>query len=83
MSYDYGDSGFDAFLSRSIDSVSQVNLDSTGPVSTSRAFDRGQNTGSIGDILRVGKFLINGVSGRISIYDDNGNEVARIGELDD
>lgn len=82
MSYDYIDAGFDAFLSRSVDSISQVNLDSTGPVSTAQAYDRGQATGSLGDSIKVGKIQLNGVTGRISVFDDNGNEVVRIGELD-
>ncbi len=82
MSYDYTDSGFDSFLSRSIDSVSQVNLDSTGPSSTAKAYDRGQSTGSVGDSFRVGRIYIDGVKGRISAYDENGNEVVRFGELD-
>lgn len=83
MSYDYTDSGFDAFLSRSIDSVSQVNLESTGPTSTAKAYDRGQSSGSIGDKIRVGRIVIDGLTGRISIFDENNNEVSRLGKLDD
>lgn len=82
MSYDYTDAGLDAFLSRSVDSVSQVNLDSSGPVSNSQAYDRTQVSGSLGDTIRVGKIQLDGVAGRISVFDDSNNEVVRIGELD-
>lgn len=81
--YDYTTAGFDGFLSRSIDDLSQINLGSQGPVSTAQAFDRTQVSGAIGDSFQVGRITIDGVSGRISILDENGNEVIRIGELDD
>ncbi len=81
--YDYNVAGFDGFLSRSIDSNYQTNLNAAGPQSTAMAFDRSQPSGSIGGTFRVGKISIDGVKGRISIYDDAGNEVGRIGELDD
>jgi hypothetical protein len=83
MNYDYIEAGFDGFLSRSIDDVSQTNLDSSGPVSTAQAFDRTQVTGQLGDTLQIGKVKIDGVKGRVSITDDSNNEVARFGELDD
>ena len=80
--YSYESSGFDAFLSRSIDDLSQVNLDSQGPQSTAQAYDRSQLSGSLGSIIQIGSIKIDGTKGRISIYDGN-NEVVRIGELDD
>lgn len=80
--YDYSAAGFDSFLSRSIDDLSQTNLDSPGPVSTANAYDRQQSSGSIGDSLGVGNIRIDGVSGRIDIVDDQGNVVARFGNLD-
>jgi hypothetical protein len=83
MSYDYVEAGFDGFLSRSIDDVSQVNLDSGGPRPMTQAYDRMQVSGQLGDSFQVGKIQIDGVRGRLSIVDDNGNEVVRIGELDD
>lgn len=83
MAYDYTNSGFDGFLSRSIDSTPQINLDSQGPVSTSIRYDSAQVSGSLGNTLQVGKVHIDGVSGRISIFDDNDNEVGRIGNIDD
>lgn len=82
MSYDYVDAGFDSFLSRSVDNLSQLNLDSQGPASTQTRYDSSQASGAIGDSIRVGRILIDGTSGRISIYDEIGNEVGRIGELD-
>lgn len=78
----YLDSGFDAFLSRSIDDLSQVNLDSQGPQTTAMRYDSAQVSGSLGNTLQIGKVHIDGVSGRISVFDDNGNETIRIGELD-
>lgn len=80
--YDYTTSGFDKFLSRSVDDIQQMNLDSAAPPSTAQAYDRGQVSGAIGNTIRVGKIQIDGVKGRISIYDGE-NEVVRIGELDD
>lgn len=80
--YDYTTAGFDGFLSRSIDDLVQVNLDSPGPTSTAQAYDRAQVSGAVGNTIRVGSILIDGVKGRISIY-DNDNEVVRIGELND
>lgn len=81
--YSYTDSGLDGFLSRSIDDLSQVNLSSQGPQSMSMAYDRAQVTGSLGNIIQIGKVRVDGVTGRISIVDDSGNETVRIGELDD
>lgn len=80
--YSYLDAGFDPFLSRSIDNLSQVNLDSQGPATTQIAYDRSGVSGSLGNILQIGKIQIDGVKGRISVYDDSGNENIRIGELD-
>lgn len=80
--YDYTAAGFDKFLSRSIDDIQQQNLDSTGPASLAIPFDRTQTSGSLGNIIRVGNISIDGVKGRISIYDGD-NEVVRLGELDD
>lgn len=81
--YDYSDAGLDSFLSRSIDDVSQVNLSAPGPPNNAIAFDRSSVTGPLGDTLRVGKIYIDGVKGRVSFFDDTGNEYMRQGELDD
>ena len=80
--YDYTEAGFDAFLSRSIDNLSQINLDSQGPQTTQVRYDSAQVSGALGDTLRIGSIHLDGVKGRISIYNED-NEVVRIGELDD
>lgn len=79
--YSYADSGLDNFLSRSIDRLSQVNLDAPGPVSTQIRYDAAQVTGQLGDTLRIGSIHLDGAKGRISIFDGD-NEVVRLGELD-
>lgn len=67
--YDYTDSGFDGFLSRSIDNLTQINLDSQGPVSTQMKFDSAQVSGMIGDTLQVGQVRIN--RDNITLSDEN------------
>ncbi len=52
--HDYISAGFDPFLSRSIDNLSQVNLDSQGPVSKQVSYDRMQVNGLLGDTFRAG-----------------------------
>jgi hypothetical protein len=83
--YDYTAAGFDKFFVRgSSNDVSAGSADAgMAPQTTAIPFDRGQQSGSFGNIVRFGNVQIDGVKGRISIYDDNGREVARIGELDD
>lgn len=77
--YSYTDDGFDAFLSRSIDNLSQINLDSQGPQTTAIRYDSAQVTGSLGDTLRLGKIKLNGASGNITMNDGN-NDFLLIGE---
>lgn len=79
---DYTDSGFDGFLSRSIDNLSQVTLDSQGPVSTSQRFDSTQVSGMLGDTLQIGSILLDGAAGKITITDNSDNVVVILGELD-
>lgn len=81
MSYDYTDSGFDSFLSRSVDDVPQVNLDSQGPQTTQIRYDSAQVSGALGNTLKIGSIHLDGIKGRISIYDGE-DEVVRVGELD-
>lgn len=69
-SFDYNSSGFDNFLSRSIDDLQQANLDAAGPRSNQLSFDRAQINGSLGDAVRVGEILINGRDGDIELFDD-------------
>ncbi len=81
--YDYITSGFDSFLCRSVDETPQQTLNSQGPVSTQIRYDAAQVSGALGDVLSVGKIKIDGVKGRISVFDNSGNENTRIGELND
>ena len=75
--YDYTAAGFDAFLSRSIDNLSQVNLDSVGPMTTSVRYDSTQVSGMIGDTLQLGAVNIN--KKNITVSDGNNTRVL-IGE---
>lgn len=76
---DYQNAGFDGFLSRSIDSTPQANLDSQGPVSTQIPFDRAQVSGSLGDTLQLGNIRLNGAAGNI-IMNDGTNDFLIMGE---
>lgn len=58
QNYNYEVAGFDGFLSRSIDNLAQVTLDSPGPVSNSLPYDRMQVTGSLGDTLQIGNIRL-------------------------
>lgn len=75
--YDYSSSGLDGFLSRSIDDLSQVNLNSPGPVSTQIAYDRAQVTGLLGDTWRIGSISLDGKTSQVMIKDS-----VQIGETD-
>lgn len=70
--YSYETDGFDGFMSRSIDSLSQVNLDSQGPVSTQLAYDRSQITGSLGDKFTIGRIVLDGIEGSITVISQDG-----------
>ncbi len=87
---DYTSAGFNNFLTRSLDDIA---LASPGTLETSAGavagtsqevnFDHAPTTGALGSSVAVGNIAIDGVAGRISIFDDQGNEVVRIGNLDD
>ena len=84
--YDYTSAGFDKFFVRGGDSFGfGANSADAGapPPSTAIPFDRGQQSGSFGNIVRIGNIQIDGINRRISIYDDNNQEVARFGKLGD
>lgn len=49
----YQDSGFDSFLSRSIDDTPQFNLDSQGPQTTQMRYDSAGLSGVAGDVFRT------------------------------
>lgn len=85
----YEDAGLDAFLSRSIDNLTQVNLSSPGPVSNQIAYDRTQISGQLGDILQIGNIGLDGADGGINLKDgpartmfigkdSQGNQVVKI-----
>jgi hypothetical protein len=76
---DYETSGFDAFLSRSIDDVSQVNLDSQGPQTNAIRYDDRQVDGMLGDTLQIGKIRLNGSQGNIT-GNDGGNDFFLLGD---
>ena len=84
-SYTYRDAGFNRFLRRSISSnPDAVNLKSVARGSTRQLnFDNAQISGSLGDVLRVGRITIDGKEGRQSIFDERQNEVLRLGDLGD
>ena len=75
--YDYTQAGFDNFLSRSVDDLSQTNLDSAGPQTTAMRYDSAQVSGLLGDTLQIGSVRIN----RTNItMDDGSNDRLLIGE---
>lgn len=84
--YDYQAAGFSAFLTRSIDDSPALNLDSlSSSVQQSTRevnYDQSPTTGGLGSVLRIGNIQLDGITGRISVYDSNNNEVLRLGELD-
>lgn len=71
--YDYSSSGLDNFLSRGLDDVAMANLDSQGPVSRQIAYDRTQVTGSLGDKAVIGRIVLDGVEGSITVLSQDGN----------
>lgn len=82
--YDYTVAGFSTFLSRSLDDNGATNLESSAgltPQARNLNYDQASVTGALGDILSIGHIKIDGRTGRISIFDDNNNEVVRLGEL--
>lgn len=74
---DYTDAGFDGFLSRSVDDLSQFNLDSQGPVTTQIPFDRAQVSGMLGDTIQIGNVKINNTNITLG---DGTNQRLLIGE---
>ncbi len=69
--YNYTDAGFDGFLSRSVDNLTQINLDSQGPQSTAIPLDRGQQSGGFGNKFTVGNIVFDGVNSTITMKDEN------------
>jgi len=74
--YDYGASGFDKFFNRSVEDLPQRNLDANAPPSMAIPFDRGQQSGSIGDSFKVGNVQITNTG---IVVDDGNNSRVFIG----
>ena len=82
----YTGAGFNRFFRRSIGSdPSTTSLRTLPSVGGSRQlnFDNQQISGALGDILRLGRINLDGKIGRLSVLDERGNEVLRLGELGD
>lgn len=87
---DYTSSGYNAFLTKSIDVQGQIKPDPTQVTLNSPQqyadnsinYDFSQASGSLGDIIRVGSVNIDGRKGRISFIDEFGNEALILGNLD-
>lgn len=85
---DYQTAGYNNFFRRNLNSNSSESL--LKNIGSSRVyqpqdinFDGRQTTGSLGDVIRVGKAIeLNGPAERISIRDREGNEVTRIGDME-
>lgn len=83
--YSYEQAGFDPFLQRSIGgNYVGVLSDIQSAIGGSNGinYDQTQVSGAIGDKIQVGNIVIDGVAGRISVFDTSGVEVVRIGSLD-
>lgn len=81
----YREVGFNRFFRRSITSnPNAINLRSLGGGNTRQLnFDNAQVSGSLGDVLRIGRILLDGKLGRESIHDERNNETLRLGDLGD
>lgn len=77
--YNYETAGFDSFLTRSIDSVQQINLDSPIPINNTLRFDSTQISGALGDTMRLGRIFLNGAQGNI-ILNDGVNDFLLMGD---
>lgn len=81
----YAASGFNKFFRRSIDSIDASTLNDVASQATAYTndinFDQSQTSGSLGSVVQVGNVNIDGVQGRISVFEGS-DEVVRIGELD-
>ena len=84
--YSYQEAGFNRFFRRTLGSNAQaVSLRSSSSATSSNQlnFDELQVSGSLGDTLKIGLITLNGKLGRQSVYDELGNEVLRLGKLED
>ena len=80
--YSYSDAGFDDFFSRSVDGLSQANLDSQGPQTTAIKYDSAQISGRVSDTIQLGTSIrLSGVDENIVLNDGN-NDRLLIGRQD-
>lgn len=85
-SHDYESAGFNGFFRRTIagnGGATTLRTMSNSTLSKQLNFDNQQISGALGDILRLGGINLDGKLGRISIFDERGNEVMRLGDLGD
>lgn len=79
--------GFNRFFRRTIisdpNATTLSNSQSIVKNNNQMNFDSQQVSGSLGDILRVGKINLDGKEARISLFDERNSEVLRIGKLGD
>lgn len=84
--YNWANAGFDGFMSRAIDTWNMARLDQLpfNPYITPRFLqqDQTQVTGKLGDKQVLGNIIIDGVKGRISVFDSDNNEVVQLGKID-
>lgn len=82
--YSYSDAGFNGFFRRTLSSNPNTNVlgDTRRPSNNQLNFDDLQTSGALGDKLKVGNIVIDGKTGRISVLDEVGTEVIRIGNID-
>lgn len=67
--YDYTAAGFGPFLTRSLDDTGGGPTDAP---SKAVAFDRAQVTGALGDKYVIGRIILDGVSGAITVLSEDG-----------
>jgi len=85
--FDYTRAGFDGFLSRSINNdftgnnITNLNLVPAVISGQQVNYDQVQVSGALGDKLKIGNITLDGADGKISIFDDQGNELVRLGAL--
>ena len=81
--YSYSDAGFNGFFRRTLSSNpgTQVLASNSRPTRQMN-FDDLQISGALGDKLKIGSIVLDGKTGRISIQDEVGTEVVRIGNVD-
>lgn len=84
--HDYESAGFNGFFRRSIGSnPTATTLRALNGRSQKRElnFDEQQVSGSLGDTLRIGVIYLDGKTGRFQIIPQTGEEVVRLGDVDE